>query len=148
MDSSVARRFNLPQFASDADVGDSVGSLVPRQCTLDGFTEAAACAEGIDIREAEPLVPILVSTRNSRYRIIPLRWGDSHVLVEGGQFFPDPTEVRLDGSTFGGSFLKMHWIGVGMHLEFNAGQNGGPIVTTRIASIRIERDKTRDTRPH
>jgi hypothetical protein len=121
---------------------------MPRRCTLDGFAEEVAFTEGINVREAEPLVPILVTTRNSLYRIIPLRWGNADVLVQGGQFFPEPTEARLAGSTFGGSFLKMHWIRVGMHLEIDPGTGGGPIVTTRVADVRIERDRTTNTRRH
>jgi hypothetical protein len=122
--------------------------LVPTRTTLDGFATEAADAEGIDVREAEPLVPLLVATRNSVYQVIPLRWGGSEVLVQGGQFFPEATKARLVGSTFGGSFLKMHWINIGMHLEFDAGQEGGPIITSPVAEIRVERDKTPSTRPH
>ena len=148
MDRSVSRRSSNPALVHDAGVGHTVSDLVPRRCTLDGFVQEAAFAEGINVREAEPLVPILVTTQNSRYRIIPLRWGDSDVLVQGGQFFPEPTEARLAGSTFGGSFLKMHWINVGMHMEIDTGNGGGPIITTRVADVRIERDGTPNTRRH
>jgi hypothetical protein len=146
MDRAVSRRASNPEPSPDAGV-DHIGSdLVPRRCTLDGFAEEVA-VEGIDVREAEPLVPILVNTRNSRYRIIPLRWGASDVLVQGGQLFPEPTAVRLAGSTFGGSFLKMHWITVGMRMEINPG-HGGPITTTRVAAVKIERDRATNTRRH
>jgi hypothetical protein len=133
---------------SDTGVGSTASGLVPRRCTLDGFVEEGALAEGLNLREMEPLVPILVTTRNSRYRIIPLRWGDSHVLVQGGPFFPEPTEARLAGSSFGGSFLKMHWIAVGMHMEIDRGEGEGPIITTRVADVRIERDTTTNARRH
>jgi hypothetical protein len=148
MDRSVSRRSSNPEPVPDAGVGHTVSDLVPRRCTLDGFAEEVAFTEGINVREAEPLVPILVTTQNSRYRIIPLRWGDSDVLVQGGQFFPEPTEARLAGSTFGGSFLKMHWINIGMHMEIDTGNGGGPIITTRVADVRIERDRTTNTRRH
>jgi len=148
MDSSVSRRASNPEPVPDTGVGHTGGELVPRRCTLDGFAEEVAFTEGINIREAEPLVPILVTTRNSLYRIVPLRWGNADVLVQGGQFFPEPTEARLAGSTFGGSFLKMHWIRVGMHLEIAPGTGGGPIITTRVADVRIERDRTTNTRRH
>ena len=82
------------------------------------------------------------SPRETRlYLVIPLRLGGSDVLVQGGQFFPEATKARLLGSTFGGSFLKMHWIGIGMHLEFDAGHEGGPIITTPVIGIRVERDR-------
>src|SRR6266851_8061432 len=88
MDRSVSRRSLNPEPVPDARVGHTVSDLVPRRCTLDGFAEEVAVTEGINLREAEPLVPILVTTQHSLYRIIPLRWGDSAMLVQGGQFFP------------------------------------------------------------
>jgi len=148
MDRSVSRRSSNPEPVPDAGFGHTVSDLVPRRCTLDGFAKEVAVAAGLNVREAEPLVPILVTTQNSRYRIIPLRWGDSDVLVQGGLFFPEPTEARLAGSTFGGSFLKVHWIIVGMHMEIHTGHGGDPIITTRVADVGIERDRTTNTRRH
>jgi len=148
MDSSVSRRSSNPEPVPDAGFGHTVRDHVPRRCTLDGFAEEVAFTEGINVREAEPLVPILVITQNSLYRIVPLRWGDSDVLVQGGQFFPEPTEARLAGSTFGGSFLKMHWINIGMHMEIHGGNGGGSIITSRVADVRIERERMANTRRH
>ena len=148
MDRSVSRRSSNPEPVPDAGVGHTVSDLVPRRCTLDGFAEEVAFTEGINVREAEPLVPILVTTQHSRYRIIPLRWGHSDVLVQGGQFFPEATEARLAGSTFGGSLLKMHWINIGMHMEIHTGNGGGSIITSRVADVRIERERTTNTRRH
>jgi hypothetical protein len=130
--------------------GDVDSTVLLRAATrsLDGCEQAAASTEGIDLRKAEPLVPILVTTRNSLYRLIPLRAGGSPVLVQGGRFFPEPTQVHLAGSTFGGSALKLHWIAVGMHLEIEPGHGGRPITTTRIAHVRIERDRETNTSRH
>ena len=111
---------------------------VPQRCTLDGFAREVAATEGVNIRELEPLTTLLVQTMNSLYRIIPLEVGRSRIMVQGGQFFPDLVEAHLAGSTFGGSFLKMHWIGVGLHMEINA--NGERIVTSPVRSFRIEQD--------
>jgi len=132
MDSAVSRRSSNPQPVPDAGFGHTVSDLVPRRCTLDGFGEEVAFTQGINVREAEPLVPILVTTQNSLYRIIPLVWGGTDVLVQGGQFFPELTEARLAGSTFGGSFLKMYRITIGMHLEIDPGHGEGP--SSRLAS--------------
>jgi hypothetical protein len=142
MDNAISRRSSNPQPVPDAGFEHTVSHLVPRRCTLDGFGEEVAFTQGINVREAEPLVPILVTTQNSLYRIMPLQWGGTDVLVQGGQFFPEPTQARLAGSTFGGSFLKMDWITIGMHLEIDPGQGGGAIITTRVADVRIERDRT------
>ena len=148
MNRPVSPPTSNPRPGPDVGIGHTSSDLVPRRSTLDGFAKEAAVTEGINVREAEPLVPILVATQNSLYRIIPLRWGNADVLVQGGQFFPEPTEARLAGSTFGGSFLKMHWISVGMHMEIDTGTGGGPVITTRVADVRIERDRTTTPRPH
>lgn len=126
----------------------AVGTLVPRRTTLDGFARDVAVTEGINVRTAEPLVPILVTTKNSRYRIIPLRRGDVDVLVQGGRFFPAPAEARLVGSTFGGSVLNLHWIRVGMCMEIAPGTDEGRIITTRVIDVEIEQDPTAHSRPH
>lgn len=148
MDTAVPRRSSKAEPVRDADGGHAASDLVPRRTMLDGFATEVAATEGLNVREAEPLVPILVTTQHSLYRIIPLRWGSADVLVQGGPFFPEPTAARLVGSTFGGSFLKMHWIRVDMHMEIDPGTGGGPIITTRVADVRIARDRTMIPRPH
>lgn len=147
MDGSAVRRLPV-ELPRDGAGARAAVDLVPRRCTLSGFTEEAAITDGVNVREAEPLVAILVTTRNSLYRIIPLRRGNSDVLIQGGTLFPEPTEARLAGATFGGSLLKMHWIAVGMRMEIDAGRDDGPIVTTRVANVRIEREKPTVARPH
>ena len=143
MDSAVRRRSVKPE-----PVCGREGNLVPRRATLDGFTQGVAVTEGLNVRAAEPLVPILVTTKNSLYRIIPLRRGDTGVLVQGGRFLPKPTEARILGSTFGGSLLKMHWIRVGMCMEIGPATGEGSIITTRVIGVAIERDSTANPRPH
>ena len=62
--------------------------------------------------------------------------GDGKALISGHpEFCPDPVLVTVDGSNWGGSMLKMSFIGRGMHLEFRhpAFQT---IVTSRIVDIR------------
>ena len=148
MDSAVRRRSAKPETVTGRDGDHAVGGLVPTRATLDGFTRGVAVTQGLNIRAAEPLVPILVTTKNSVYRIIPLRRGDTDVLVQGGRFLPEPTEARLLGSTFGGSLLKMHWIRVGMCMEIGPVAGEGAIITTRVICVAIERDSTANARPH
>ena len=114
-------------------------TLVPRRATLDGFMTEIEGNEGLDVRQAEPLLTILVRTYNSLYRIIPLQRGDCKVLIQGGQFFPQPTEAHFAGSTFGGSFLKMAWIGMGLHMEINSG--GQRIITSPVKRIAVEGER-------
>jgi hypothetical protein len=116
------------------------GTLVPQRATLDGFAKEIARMDGIDIRTVEPLVPLFVRTENSVYRIMLLEPGHSKIMVQGGRFFPHATEGRLAGASFGGSFLKMQWIGIGLCMEIYSG--GQRIVTSRVKTITTEEDST------
>lgn len=107
---------------------------VPRVATLDGFANQTADVRGIDLRDVEPLTTITIQTRNSHYRVI-VTHGTS-VVVQGGHFFPDPVAARVDGSGFGGSLLKVGWIGIGLRMEIFAGDQR--IITSPVRDISIE----------
>ena len=111
---------------------------IPQRCTLDGFAREVSRTEGVSLHALAPLTTLLVHTMNSVYRIILLEAAHSRILVQGGQFFPDLVEAHLAGSSFGGSLLKMAWIGVGLHMEIHS--DGTRIVTSQIRSVRIEQD--------
>jgi hypothetical protein len=63
--------------------------------------------------------------------------GGASALVQGGRYFPRPTKVRVTGSTFGGSVLKIGCIGLGLFMEMLVGRN--LVVTSRVRGINIER---------
>jgi hypothetical protein len=106
---------------------------LPRRCTAASFANDAGGCQGLDIRDLGPRVTLLVGTSHSRYNVTPVQAGDSLVIISGGRFFPEPTEVRLAGSTFGGSLLRQGWIGIGMCLEIHSAT--GPVLTSRVRSI-------------
>lgn len=143
---TVARTPGLGYARIGQDMDSTRSDLVPRRTTLDGFGRDVDSTEGLNVRAAEPLVPILVTTKNSVYRIIPLRRGDAAVLVQGGRFFPEPAEVRLIGSTFGGSLIKLHCIRVGMQMEIQA--EDGRITTTRVLDVSLEAEPAEGHRSH
>jgi hypothetical protein len=63
--------------------------------------------------------------------------GDGAALISGHpEFCPEPIEVRIQGSTWGGSMLKAQFVGRGMRLEYEH-----PLLrrtlTSRIIDIRI-----------
>ena len=64
------------------------------------------------------------------------------VLVQGGKFFPERTRACLNGSTFGGSCLKIGWVGLGLHLEFHAGDQW--IITCGYGRSRSRRQQPGD----
>jgi len=103
---------------------------------MDGFVAVSSATEGISVRDLEPLTTLHVRTCNSHYRIVIAR--ETSVYVEGGRFFPEATDARLEGSSFGGSLLKMGWIGVGLCMEIVA--RGQRIVTSSVRSITREPD--------
>jgi hypothetical protein len=74
---------------------------------------------------------LLVRTRNSVYRLIVTR--DTEVTVQGGDFFVHPTAAFVDGSGFGGSLIKIGWIGVGLRMEIRVADRR--IVTSPVRSI-------------
>ena len=112
---------------------------MPRRCTLDGFAQEVALTEGVGLAELESLTTLLVRTDNSLYRIIVLQPPHPKILVQGGRFFTETTEGRLSGSSFGGSFLKMAWLGCGLRMEI-CSEGHQRIVTSPVRSIEIQKD--------
>jgi len=110
-------------------------TLFPRAATLDGFVDELANARGIHLRNVEPLTTIVVRTQNSRYRI--LITDGTAAIVRGGAFFPEPAPARIDGSSFGGTLLKVGWIGIGLRMEIFA--NGRRIITSPVRDVTLER---------
>jgi hypothetical protein len=45
-------------------------------------------------------------------------------------------QVAIAGSTWGGSMLKLQYVGRGMHLEFRHPEYSTPIITSPIQEIR------------
>lgn len=111
------------------DIRDPAASV-----TLDGFAEAAATAEGLEVRGLAPLDELEIFTRNSRYRITVVDPTRCRVLIEGGAFFPVLAEATIGGASCGGSMLKVGWIIQGFCLEVF--YTGGRIVTTSVRRMR------------
>ena len=101
--------------------------------TLDRFVEAASHANGVGLTGVDAFTTLMVQTDNSVYQITILQPHAREVMVTGGAFFPEQTRACLSGSSGGGSCLKMGWIGMGLHLEFHAGDQW--IITSHVRSI-------------
>jgi hypothetical protein len=62
--------------------------------------------------------------------------GEGAALISGHpQYCPQPVQVIIAGSTWGGSMLKMRFIGRGMCLEFHHPAYNRPIITSAIQEI-------------
>jgi hypothetical protein len=78
---------------------------------------------------------LLIQTQHRCYTAVML--GGSQALLSGHpEYCPEPTLVAIAGSTWGGSMLKQHFVGRGMHLEFCHPRYSTPIVTSRVQEIR------------
>jgi hypothetical protein len=102
--------------------------------TVDGFFDLLDRVPGVHLAELPPLTTLLVWTWNSVYRVMAT--ADSHVYVQGGAYFPNAMLAYVDGASFGGSLMKMGWIGVGLKVEFRVGTRR--IVTSPVLRIIIE----------
>src|SRR5712692_593044 len=75
-----------------------------------------------------------VETQNRHYYIV--NHGSGQALISGHpKFCPQPVLVKIHGSNWGGSMLKVRFIGRGMHLEFRHPEYR-TIMTSRIVEIR------------
>ena len=78
---------------------------------------------------------LLIQTQHRCYTAVML--GGSQALISGHpEYCPEPTLVAIAGSTWGGSMLKLRFVGRGMQLEFCHPAYSTPIVTSRVQEIR------------
>jgi hypothetical protein len=90
---------------------------------------------GVSLGDLPPSTVLEIQTQHHRYTAVFL--GESQALISGHpEFCPEPVLVAIAGSTWGGSMLKLRYIGRGMHLEFCHPEYQTPIVTSRIQEVR------------
>jgi len=75
-----------------------------------------------------------VKTQNHEY-IIVVGGRDRDLICGHPLYCPNPVSVRIEGSTWGGTMLKVRFVGRGMHLEFRH-PTYQTIVTSSIVEIR------------
>ena len=78
---------------------------------------------------------IYMQTKNTKYVIVKV--GEDWYIQGNEKYCAEPTECHIAGSTWGGSMLKLGFIGVGMYLEF--GVEGHPsVLTSQIQTVEVE----------
>jgi len=77
----------------------------------------------------------LMETQNTFYTIT--KANGKYTIMGHPRFCPTPREINIHGSTFGGSMLKIGFIGRGMHLEgsFPDAPSTGYFLTSEIKDI-------------
>jgi hypothetical protein len=111
-------------FAANPHFSDSVNRNII-QSEIEG---------GVHLRDLAPRSVLSIQTENRVYTMVVL--GEETALLSGHpEFCPGPAEVRINGSTWGGSMIKARFVGRGMHLEFEHPVHR-TILTSRIVDIR------------
>ncbi|MFZ0314366.1 MAG: hypothetical protein WAL85_16795 [Candidatus Korobacteraceae bacterium] len=102
---------------------------------------------GVSLNDLPPATVLEIQTQHHCYLVVLL--SDNKALISGHpEYCPEPTQVAIAGSTWGGSMLKRRFVGRGMHLEFCHPQYPTPIITSPIQEIREPRmQPLRDQRP-
>jgi hypothetical protein len=90
---------------------------------------------GVFLDDLPPSTVLEIQTMHHCYTAVLL--GGSEALLSGHpEFCPKPVQVAIAGSTWGGSMLKLQYVGRGMHLEFRHPEYSTPIITSPIQEIR------------
>jgi hypothetical protein len=112
-------------FMPHPNLGDDInGNIV--QSEIEG---------GVFLEGLPPDTVLQIQTQHHSYTALLL--GEGVALISGHpEYCPKPVQVTIAGSTWGGSMLKVRFIGRGMHLEFHHPAYSAPIVTSRIQEIR------------
>ena len=119
-------------------MADVTRMFVPHQNLSDQINRNIIRSEiegGVYLKDLPDESELEVRTRNRGYTLKVLR--DGQALISGHpEFCPEPVLVAIAGSTWGGSMLKLRYIGRGMHLEFCHPEYRTPIITSRIQEVR------------
>jgi hypothetical protein len=92
-------------------------------------------AGGVYLRDLDKGRLLQIQTQHRNYFVTRLNNGET--LIWGHPVYcPNPVAVRIAGSTWGGSLLKLGFVGQGMQLEFRHPDYSGPITTSRIRAVR------------
>ncbi len=89
---------------------------------------------GVFLELLPPDTVLQIRTQHHFYTALLL--GEGLALISGHpQYCPQPVQVIIAGSTWGGSMLKVRFIGRGMQMEFHHPAYASPIVTSPIQEI-------------
>ena len=117
-------RYSKPMFAPHPNLSDEVNRNIV-QSEIEG---------GVFLEGLPPDTVLQIRTQHNFYTALLL--GEGSALISGHpQYCPQPVQVTIAGSTWGGSMLKVRFIGRGMHLEFHHPAYSTPIVTSPIQEI-------------
>lgn len=112
------------KFVPSEHLSDDINKNI-MQSELDG---------GLKLEEIEVGETIKVQTRNTLYTIKKIA-NDEYEISGNEKFCSVPKKCYIAGSTWGGSMLKMGFIGLGMFMEGNLNFDEKSFLTSQIKSI-------------
>ncbi len=90
--------------------------------------------DGINTKILPVGTKLEIQTKNNLYYMEKIEGNE--YTIQGGKYWPEPTTVRFPGSTFGGSVMKINWIGHLMHMEIYDLEKGC-ITTSSVRNVKI-----------
>jgi hypothetical protein len=97
---------------------------------------------GFNISILEPGTKLVIETRNSFYDVEIIEGKFATIFggtrSNGQTRFMRPVEMIIHGSTWGGSMLKVDWIGKDMRLEFHTVEDRKQYLTSSVQRVTIE----------
>jgi hypothetical protein len=120
----VDQDLQVELFRPHANLGDEINHNIV-QSEIEG---------GVFLSQLPPRTILQIYTQHHCYTAVFL--GDNQALIWGHpEFCPQPVAVAIAGSTWGGTMLKVRFVGRGMRLEFHHPAYRTPIVTSPIREI-------------
>jgi hypothetical protein len=114
------------------ETGSGPVEPLDEQADLEG-----ASGPGVLVDALPPNARIIVTTRNSCYRLLVIDGADRRVSITGGTMFPEATEMLLEGATADVGIIKPGWIRTGLRLALSLGSKR--ITTSLVESVAFER---------
>ena len=91
---------------------------------------------GVFIKDLPVGKTLKVRTQNTVYFIDRVSEGPEGLTIQGHpRYCPEPTKAYILGSNFGGSMIKIGFVGRGMYMEFSTENRRGTIVTSQIQEV-------------
>jgi len=107
------------------------------------FIQRAEVNEGFSLKELSKNMLLEIKTQNHIFYILLLNPKEGEVILQSDHpQLQEPQVFYHQGSTDGGSVVKLNWIGVGFRLRMNHA-SGGLMTTSIVKSFKIIEDETR-----
>lgn len=84
---------------------------------------------GVELSKLTLGTTLYVQTQQTLYMIVVMP-NNLYMVSDEGKRFVSPKEIYINGSTWGGSMLRMNWVGIGMCVEMEHPDPSKQILTT------------------